>query len=198
MTFIDTAESYRGNPECVGSTTRRGTGIQARPGDNRHKVRAPQNTCHRRPALRITWGSFGNSTSSRRKPEKTQTDYIDLYQYHRFDPETPLEETVSTLAELVREGKIPYFGHTAFHGWQIAEAQNLARLHGGNGFVSGSYRWNSDRTLGRNRHCSNSGPLWSWHISLLPARAGSADRKKISPDDTQRVATGNDNRDGHR
>lgn len=51
------------------------------------------------------------------------TDWIDLYQLHWPDPLTPIEETLDALDELVREGKIRYFGHSNFSGWQIAEAE---------------------------------------------------------------------------
>lgn len=54
---------------------------------------------------------------------RLRTDWIDLYQLHWPDPQTPIEETLDALDELVREGKIRYFGHSNFTGWQIAEAQ---------------------------------------------------------------------------
>ncbi|HEY9167622.1 MAG TPA: aldo/keto reductase [Candidatus Kryptonia bacterium] len=62
------------------------------------------------------------------------TDYIDLYQVHSFDPRTPLEETLRTLDDLVREGKVRYIGVSNFTGWQlmkalaISEKQNLERF----------------------------------------------------------------------
>ncbi|WP_042161015.1 aldo/keto reductase [Paenibacillus gorillae] len=51
------------------------------------------------------------------------TDYIDLYQIHRPDPDTDLEETLDVLTDLVREGKIRYFGSSTFQAWQMTEAQ---------------------------------------------------------------------------
>ena len=62
------------------------------------------------------------------------TDYIDLYQVHSFDPRTPLEETLRTLDDLVRDGKVRYIGASNFTGWQlmkalaISEKQNLERF----------------------------------------------------------------------
>ena len=62
------------------------------------------------------------------------TDYIDLYQVHSFDPQTPLEETLRALDDLVRTGKVRYIGASNFTGWQlmkalaISEAQNLERF----------------------------------------------------------------------
>jgi len=50
------------------------------------------------------------------------TDYIDLYQVHSFDPRTPLEETLRTLDDLVREGKVRYVGASNFAGWQLMKA----------------------------------------------------------------------------
>lgn len=61
---------------------------------------------------------------------RLQTDYIDLYQMHRFDPTVPLEETLGTLDTLVREGKIRYYGTSTFASWQMADALWRARTHG--------------------------------------------------------------------
>jgi aryl-alcohol dehydrogenase-like predicted oxidoreductase len=55
------------------------------------------------------------------------TDYIDLYQIHRPDPETPVEETLSALDDLVRSGKVRYLGSSNFTGWQVADAAWTAR-----------------------------------------------------------------------
>src|SRR6202034_2141962 len=54
------------------------------------------------------------------------TDYIDLYQMHRPDPETPIEEPLAALDSLVRAGKVRYVGSSNFAGWQIAEAVALS------------------------------------------------------------------------
>jgi aryl-alcohol dehydrogenase-like predicted oxidoreductase len=64
------------------------------------------------------------------------TDYIDLYQIHRPDPETPIAETLSTLDDLVRAGKVRYLGHSNFSGWQLAEAAWTARTDRLTPFVS--------------------------------------------------------------
>jgi aryl-alcohol dehydrogenase-like predicted oxidoreductase len=58
---------------------------------------------------------------------RLQTDWIDLYQLHTPDPGTPIEETLATLGDLVREGKVRYIGHSNFTGWQLAEAHFVAR-----------------------------------------------------------------------
>jgi len=57
---------------------------------------------------------------------RLQTDWIDLYQLHTPDPETPVEETLDVLSDLVREGKVRYIGHSNFTGWQVAEAALVA------------------------------------------------------------------------
>ena len=57
---------------------------------------------------------------------RLKTDYIDLYQMHRPDPNTPIEETLSALDLLVRQGKVRYLGHSNFAGWQIAAAAAAA------------------------------------------------------------------------
>jgi aryl-alcohol dehydrogenase-like predicted oxidoreductase len=58
------------------------------------------------------------------------TDYIDLYQVHRWDPETPLEETLSTLNDLVRAGKVRYLGCSNFKGWHLQKAIDLCKTNG--------------------------------------------------------------------
>jgi aryl-alcohol dehydrogenase-like predicted oxidoreductase len=67
---------------------------------------------------------------------RLQTDWIDLYQLHRPDPNTPIEETLSVLDDLIREGKIRYIGHSNLAGWQIAEAEFTARMAGHPAFIS--------------------------------------------------------------
>ncbi len=61
---------------------------------------------------------------------RLQTDYIDLYQVHCWDPGTPLEETLSTLNTLVQSGKVRYIGASNFAGWQLQKAVDMARING--------------------------------------------------------------------
>ncbi len=63
-------------------------------------------------------------------------DYVDLYQIHRFDPETPMEETLEALHDVVRAGKARYVGASSMHAWQFCKALYLAKLHGWTRFVS--------------------------------------------------------------
>lgn len=70
------------------------------------------------------------------------TDWIDLYQYHTPDPQTPIEETLSALDDLVRAGKVRYVGHSNRTGWQIAEAEFVARMGGYTPFISSQNHYN--------------------------------------------------------
>jgi aryl-alcohol dehydrogenase-like predicted oxidoreductase len=67
---------------------------------------------------------------------RLKTDWIDLYQMHRVDPDTPIEETLRALDDLIRQGKVRYIGCSNFAAWQMTEASWTARLAGLNGFVS--------------------------------------------------------------
>ncbi len=67
---------------------------------------------------------------------RLQTDYIDLYQYHQPDGVTPLEETLAALDDLVTEGKVRYIGSSNFAGWQIADAEWIARTQHQARFIS--------------------------------------------------------------
>ncbi|TPI51935.1 aldo/keto reductase [Mesorhizobium sp. B3-1-7] len=64
------------------------------------------------------------------------TDYIDLYQIHIFDNETPLEETLSALSDVVRAGKVRYLGACNLHAWQLMKAIGLQRANGWPTFIS--------------------------------------------------------------
>ena len=66
---------------------------------------------------------------------RLDTDYIDLYQVHRWDPGTPLEETLSTLDTLVRSGKVRYVGASNFLGWQLQKAIDLSHRMGWEPFI---------------------------------------------------------------
>ncbi len=67
---------------------------------------------------------------------RLQTDWIDLYQIHCWDANTPLEETLSTLNDLVREGKVRYIGASNYTGWQLATALGVSRQHGWEPYIS--------------------------------------------------------------
>lgn len=67
---------------------------------------------------------------------RLQSDHIDLYQIHRWDETTPLEETLRALDDLVRSGKVRYIGASNFAAWQLARANTLAELRGWTQFVT--------------------------------------------------------------
>ena len=69
-------------------------------------------------------------------------DYVDLYQIHRWDDRTPIEETMEALHDVVRAGKARYLGASSMHAWQFAKAQHVAELHGWTKFVSMQNHYN--------------------------------------------------------
>src|SRR6478672_1536561 len=70
------------------------------------------------------------------------TDYVDLYQIHRFDPNTPVDETMEALHDVVKAGKARYLGASSMWTWQFAKAQHLAERHGWTRFVSMQNHYN--------------------------------------------------------
>lgn len=70
------------------------------------------------------------------------TDHIDLYQIHRFDPTTPVEETMEALHDVVRAGKVRYLGASSMAAWQLAKMQHAADLGGWTRFVSMQDQYN--------------------------------------------------------
>jgi aryl-alcohol dehydrogenase-like predicted oxidoreductase len=130
VTFIDTADIYgRGSDEGLGaSESQLGRLLDGRRQD---------------VILATKFGfSMGDSAGERgasagwiaRAVEgslrRLQTDYIDLYQIHIPDPETPIEETLRALDDLVKAGKVRWIGHSNFAAWQIADADWTARTQG--------------------------------------------------------------------
>jgi len=70
------------------------------------------------------------------------TDYIDLYQIHRFDPDTPVEETMEALHDIVKAGKVRYLGASSMYAWQFAKLQHAAGLGGWTRFVAMQNQYN--------------------------------------------------------
>jgi aryl-alcohol dehydrogenase-like predicted oxidoreductase len=70
------------------------------------------------------------------------TDYVDLYQTHRWDDATPIEETMEALHDVVRAGKARYLGASSMWAWQFAKAQHVAEKNGWTRFVSMQNHWN--------------------------------------------------------
>jgi aryl-alcohol dehydrogenase-like predicted oxidoreductase len=74
--------------------------------------------------------------------KRLKTDYIDLYQIHRYDPHTPIEETLEALHDLVKSGKVRYIGASSMYAWQFVQAQYVADVHGWTRFVSMQDQYN--------------------------------------------------------
>ena len=73
---------------------------------------------------------------------RLRTDYVDLYQIHRWDYETPIEETLDALNDVVKSGKVRYIGASSMHAWQFTKALYLADLRGWTRFVSMQNHYN--------------------------------------------------------
>jgi aryl-alcohol dehydrogenase-like predicted oxidoreductase len=73
---------------------------------------------------------------------RLRTDHVDLYQVHRFDPTTPMEETMRALEDMVRSGKVRYIGASQYQAWQICRCNDLAERYGWARFVSTQAHYN--------------------------------------------------------
>ena len=73
---------------------------------------------------------------------RLQMDYVDLYQIHRYDYDTPIEETMQALDDIVRAGKARYIGASSMYAWQFAQMQYAADLHGWTRFVTMQNHYN--------------------------------------------------------
>jgi aryl-alcohol dehydrogenase (NADP+) len=77
-----------------------------------------------------------------RSLKRLGSDYVDLYQIHRYDAETPIEETMAALNDVVKAGKARYIGASSMYAWQFAKAQHTADLHGWTRFISMQNHYN--------------------------------------------------------
>ena len=141
INFIDTADIYGGGSGL--SETLLGESLRGR----RDEVVIATKFGHETlPSPLPSWGARGSRRYIRLAVEgslrRLQTDWIDLYQLHTPDPETPIDETIAALDELVRAGKVRYVGHSNLSGWQIAEAELVARELGATRFVSAQSEYN--------------------------------------------------------
>lgn len=73
---------------------------------------------------------------------RLNTDYIDLLHYHTPDVQTPIDETLSALDQLISDGKVRYIGHSNFAGWQIAQAEYVAKELGAQRFIAAQNHYN--------------------------------------------------------
>ncbi len=138
--FIDTADTYSGgaSEEMLGRAIR---------GMNRDDL-VIATKCW------FPMGSTPNSRALSRKHileacnaslKRMGTDYVDLYQIHGPDPNTPVEETMRALDDLVRSGKVRYLGCSNLYGWQIVKANAVAEKNGLERFVSAQHLYNMVR-----------------------------------------------------
>ncbi|HEU4566977.1 MAG TPA: aldo/keto reductase [Marmoricola sp.] len=134
VTLLDTADIYGG---AGASETLLG---EALAGQRDHFVVATKFGMSMDGMYGEDFGARGARRYIRRAVEgslrRLRVDHIDLYQLHRPDPVTPIEETLSALTDLVHEGKIGYLGCSNFAGWQVADAEWTARTAGLERFVS--------------------------------------------------------------
>jgi aryl-alcohol dehydrogenase-like predicted oxidoreductase len=141
ITLIDTADSYGAAESRLGELLqgrRDDVVLATKFGSNTHRPGAADNGAD--------WGARGSRRYIRRAVESSlrrlRTDWIDLYQLHFPDPHTPIEETLSALTDLVREGKVRYLGHSNFSGFQTAHAEWTARTAHLERFVSAQNEYN--------------------------------------------------------
>ncbi|WP_136520252.1 MULTISPECIES: aldo/keto reductase [Cellulomonas] len=141
VTFFDTADVYGGTPgqseELLGAALR---------GRRDDVVVATKFGMDVQGLNGADWGSRASRRYVRRAIEgslrRLGTDHVDLYQLHRPEPETPVEETLAALQELVDEGKVRYIGSSNFAPWQVVDADWAARTAGTTPFVSAQNRYN--------------------------------------------------------
>ena len=131
VTLLDTADIYGnlgGSEEALGQILgerRKDIVLASKFGmamDNEDRLKGAS----RRYIMRAVEGSL----------KRLKTDWIDLYQVHRPDPLTPIEETLRALDDLVRQGKVRYIGCSNYAAWQVADAAWTARLCNLNAFIS--------------------------------------------------------------
>ncbi|MFZ0157508.1 MAG: aldo/keto reductase [Kineosporiaceae bacterium] len=131
VTLFDTADSYGESEAFLGDA------LQGRRDD---VVIATKFGADLGGQLGPDWGARGGRRYIRKAVERSlrrlRTEWIDLYQVHRPDPATPIEETLAALGELIAEGKVRYIGSSNLSAWQVADADWTARSRGLDRFVS--------------------------------------------------------------
>jgi 1-deoxyxylulose-5-phosphate synthase len=152
INFFDTADMYSGGE------SERLTGLWVREYCNRDEVVVATKTY-----FPVDVAFKGGASLKARPPKRPNTDglsrkrilsaidaslqrmglaYVDLYQIHRFDTATPIEETMEALHDVVKAGKARYIGASSMWAWQFAKAQNVARANGWTPFVSMQNHYN--------------------------------------------------------
>jgi len=141
ITLFDVADTYGREPGL--SETMLGKALGARRGD---VVLATKFGMDANGANGLDFGARGSRRYIMQAVEaslrRLGTDWIDLYQFHTPDPLTPIDETLAALDTLVRSGKVRYIGHSNRSGWQIAQAEYVARELGTARFISSQNHYN--------------------------------------------------------
>ena len=165
ITFFDTAESYGGgrSEELLGRAL---AGRRDRARDRDEVRLGPGASAGSREYVR---GAIEGSL------RRLGTDRIDLYQYHRPDGVTPIEETLGALSELVAEGKVRFVGSSQLSGAQVAEADEVARARGLDAVRLGAEPVLAPRARGRARPRPGVRAARDRRDPVLPARARAAD-----------------------
>jgi aryl-alcohol dehydrogenase-like predicted oxidoreductase len=117
--------------------------------------------------------------------ERLRTDYVDLYQAHRPDPDTPLEETLRAMDDLVAQGKVRYVGGSNYPAWEMAHAAHLSSQHGLAPWVSAQNRWNLLDGLDDPHLLPASRALGFGLVPYMPLAAGILTGKYAAPTDTR-------------
>jgi len=131
ITFLDTADQYGnmgGSESCLGEVL----------GDRRKDIVLATKFAMAMDAAGTKAGASRRYIMAAVEASLTRlkTDWIDLYQLHRPDPLTPIEETLRALDDLIRQGKVRYVGCSNLRAWQVVEAQWTAKHLGVNAFIS--------------------------------------------------------------
>jgi aryl-alcohol dehydrogenase-like predicted oxidoreductase len=141
ITLFDTADSYGASEERLGEI------LEGKRDDIVLATKFGGDVRRRGLTNGEDWGARGSRRYILRAAESSlrrlRTDWIDLYQMHWPDPQTPIEETLSALDDLVHQGKVRYIGSSNVTGWQVADAEWTARERDLDHFVSAQneYSW---------------------------------------------------------
>ncbi len=133
ITFFDTANVYSDgtSEEILGRALKEYAGSRD---EVVHRDQGPRPHAPRAQRRRAV--AQGDHDADRRVAAPAQTDHVDLYQVHRWDPHTPVEETVQALHDVVQAGKARYVGASSMWAWQFGKALHVAELRGLTRFVS--------------------------------------------------------------
>ena len=134
VNFIDTAEAYPGSEDLLGPVLRGRRNRVILASKFGHPWNKPE--ALRRGSRQLIVKSLEGTL------KRLETDHLDLYLMHFPDPETPIDETLGALEEVIRDGKVRYAGCSNFAAWEIVEAEGAAHKHAESRFVCAEDRYN--------------------------------------------------------